>query len=134
MLHDEFNKIDEEYFDTILDDELKFEGTIKNTDSIIIKGNVKGKIESNKVLVVGPNATIDADIIGNKIHCYGKINGNINASEELVLHSPAFVNGDIITVSMSFEKNCILNGNITMSEKSLIDDNVSIDSEKEVKK
>ncbi|HOJ63456.1 MAG TPA: polymer-forming cytoskeletal protein [Spirochaetota bacterium] len=113
---DEFNKIDEEFFDTILEEDFSFEGSIKVKDSIIIKGYIKGKLESEGTVVVGPNSVVDADIISKNLQCFGKINGNIIAEEEIVLHSPSVINGDITTKSMNFEKGCILNGRVQMNK------------------
>ncbi|OHD08400.1 MAG: hypothetical protein A2Y34_07995 [Spirochaetes bacterium GWC1_27_15] len=117
MPYDDFSKIDEDYFDTILEEDFKFEGTIKYADSLIIKGYVKGKIESNKILVIGPNALIEADVLAKTLQCFGKINGNVIVEEEAYFHSPSTLNGDITTPILTFEKGCILNGRVRMNSK-----------------
>lgn len=111
---DEFNKIDEEFFETILEEDFSFEGSIKTKDSLIIKGYIKGKIESEGTIIVGPNSIVDADIFCKNLQCFGKINGNITTQNELILHSPSIINGDITTQIMDFEKGCILNGRVKM--------------------
>jgi cytoskeletal protein CcmA (bactofilin family) len=88
MPHDDFNKIDEEYFDTVLDEDFKFEGTIRHNDSLIIKGVVNGKIESEKLLIIGPKAVINADIRVKNLQCFGCINGNVIIEEEAYFHYP----------------------------------------------
>jgi cytoskeletal protein CcmA (bactofilin family) len=114
MPHDDFHKIDEEYFDTILEEDFQFEGTIKNADSLIVKGYVKGKIESCKILIIGPNAVIDADISTQNLQCFGKINGNISVTNEAYFHAPSTLNGDLSTPVLTFEKGCLLNGRVSM--------------------
>lgn len=113
---DSFRNIDEDYFDTILEEDFYFDGFIKFDESAIIKGHIKGKIESKKKIIIGPNAIIEADIYADSIECFGQIKGNIVIEDEAYFHSPSSLNGDIKTVTMTFEKGCILNGKVTMKE------------------
>jgi cytoskeletal protein CcmA (bactofilin family) len=117
MPHDDFSKIDEEYFETVLDEDFRFEGTIKHADSLIIKGYIKGKIESEKVLIIGPNAVVDADISVKNLQCFGKINGNVIVQDEAYFHFPSSLNGDLTTPVLTFEKGCVLNGTVRMHPK-----------------
>ena len=120
MIIDDFNRIDEEYFQTILEEDFTFEGTIKIPDSLIIKGYVKGKVESNGLIIVGPKSTIDAELHSKNIQCFGKINGNVIVNEDAYFHSPSSINGDITTGALTVEKGCIINGKITMNQKEIL--------------
>ena len=117
MSRDNFNKINEEYFTTILDESFGFKGTIKFNTSCIIKGLIEGKIESTDKLVIGPNAVINADIIAKSLECFGKINGAVSVKEEAYFHSPAVLNGSIDVPLLTFEKGCILNGHVKMNNE-----------------
>jgi len=119
MPHDDFSKIDEEYFDTILDEDFRFEGTIKHTDSLIVKGYIKGKVESDKVLIIGPNAFVEAEVKAKNLHCFGKIQGNVLIEDEAYFHFPSTLVGNISTPLLTFEKGCILNGSVKMHSKEL---------------
>jgi cytoskeletal protein CcmA (bactofilin family) len=121
MPHDDFSKIDEEYFDTVLDEDFKFEATIKHSESLIVKGYIKGKIESKKVLIIGPHAVIDADVTAKTLQCFGKINGNVNIEDEAYFHYPSSLTGNITTPLLTFEKGCILNGSVKMFHKEIIE-------------
>ena len=123
MSRDNFNKINEEYFNTILDESFGFKGTIKFDTSCIIKGFIEGKIESTDKLVIGPNAVINADIIAKSLECFGKINGNVSVKEEAYFHSPAMLNGSINVPLLTFEKGCILNGYIKMNNTEFKEEN-----------
>lgn len=114
MQYSSYNKIDEEYFVTILDETFGFKGSIKFDTSCIIKGYIEGRIESNDKLVIGPNAVINADIKAKSLECFGKINGDIDIDEEAYFHSPAILNGSIKTDQLTFEKGCLLNGRVDM--------------------
>ena len=123
MSRDNFNKINEEYFNTILDESFGFKGTIKFDTSCIIKGFIEGKIESTDKLVIGPNAVIKADVIAKSLECFGKINGNVSVKEEAYFHSPAMLNGSINVPLLTFEKGCILNGYIKMNNTEFKEEN-----------
>ena len=111
---DDFQKIDEEFFNTILEDDFFFEGDIKTQDAILVKGSLKGTIESDNLIVVAPTSVINADIKTKVLQCFGKIVGNICASEMVHVHSPASVMGDISAPLLTIEKGCSVNGKISM--------------------
>ncbi|MBO5289042.1 MAG: polymer-forming cytoskeletal protein [Spirochaetales bacterium] len=111
---DDFQKIDEEFFNTILEDDFFFEGDIKTQDALMVKGALKGTIESDNLIVVGPMSVINADIKTKVLQCFGKIVGNISASEMVHIHAPASVMGDISAPLLTIEKGCSVNGKISM--------------------
>ncbi|MCK4797237.1 MAG: polymer-forming cytoskeletal protein [Spirochaetes bacterium] len=117
MPRENFTKINEEYFYTILDEDFSFKGIIKFKDSSIIKGYIKGIIESQSDLIIGPNAVIDADISAKALECFGRINGNVTVEGETYFHAPAVLNGDLKTSLLTFEKGCAINGNVNMRKK-----------------
>lgn len=114
MPRESFDKIDEEYFNTILDENFDFKGEIKFDFPAIIKGKVEGKIFSKDKLVIGPNAIIKADITARSLDCFGKIEGKVNIEEDAYFHSPATLTGSLKTAFLTFEKGCIMNGIIEM--------------------
>ena len=116
MPRNSFDNIDEEYYSTILEKDLSFNGVIKFDNSSIIKGHISGKIEAKGELVIGPEAVIDADITAKTIQCFGKINGNIYINEEAYFHNPSIINGNIKTLLLTLEKGCTLNGNVQMGK------------------
>ena len=112
----EFNRIDEEYFESVIDEDFSFEGTAKTLESMIVKGHIKGRLDSAGLVIIGPNSVMDADITSKELQCFGKINGNIVNQEEIYLHAPSQINGDITTDTMTVEKGCRINGKVTMIE------------------
>lgn len=114
MPREAFDKIDEEYFDTILDDDFYFNGSIKFEDSAIIKGRIEGDIESDNNLIIGPKAVINANVKAKGLECFGKINGNVVIENEAYFHAPAVLDGSLKTTLLTFEKGCLLNGKVSM--------------------
>jgi cytoskeletal protein CcmA (bactofilin family) len=111
---DDFQKIDDEYFNTILKEDFFFEGDIKTQDALMVKGSIKGTIESDNLIVVGPMSVLNADIKTRVLQCFGKIVGNISASEEIYIHAPASIMGDLSAPLLTIEKGCSVNGKISM--------------------
>ena len=111
---DDFQKIDDEYFNTILEEDFFFEGDIKTQDALLVKGSIKGTIESDNLIVVGPMSVLNADIKTRVLQCFGKIVGNISASEEVYIHAPSSIMGDLSAPLLTIEKGCSVNGKISM--------------------
>ncbi len=129
MIFDDFSKIDEDLFDTILDEDFQFEGVLKNSTSLIIKGRITGKIESENLLILGPNALIQGDIYTKNLQCFGKVDGNIYVEEEAYFYIKSEVNGNITTNLITVEKGSIINGFIKMNKKSSSTDDPKMNRE-----
>jgi cytoskeletal protein CcmA (bactofilin family) len=113
---DSFDKIDEDYYSTVLDENFVFKGIIKFDESSLIKGRIDGKIESKGKLIIGPDAVINADITAKSLECFGRINGNVIIEEEAYFHSPSSLTGSLKASLLTFEKGCSLNGKVTMPQ------------------
>lgn len=69
--------------------DLTFEGTVR------IDGRFEGNINSKDALVIGENATVDAEIHVGQIIISGRVSGNIAAEEAVEINSKAQVHGNI---------------------------------------
>lgn len=69
--------------------DLTFEGTVR------IDGRFEGNINSKDALVIGENATVDAEIHVGQIIISGRVSGNIAAEESVEINSKAQVHGNI---------------------------------------
>ena len=117
MFFDDFSSIDEDLFDTVLDEDFHFDGVLKNNTSLIIKGRITGKIYSDNLLILGPNALIQGDIYTKNLQCFGKIKGNIFVEEEAYFYIKSEINGNITTDLITIEKGAIVNGLVKMNIK-----------------
>ncbi|MDP8253455.1 MAG: polymer-forming cytoskeletal protein [Candidatus Kaelpia aquatica] len=92
--------------------------TFKDSVNLTINGNFQGKLDTKGTLIVGKDAYVGAEIIGEDITIAGKVEGNIIALKRLTLISPANVKGEIKTPVLVVEEGAILNGECIMrSEK-----------------
>jgi cytoskeletal protein CcmA (bactofilin family) len=134
MPTESFRNIDEDFYSTVLEEDFSFKGSIRFEDSCIIKGYIKGRIESKGEIVIGPNAVIEADIFAKGIECFGKVTGNLVIEDEAYFHSPSELDGDIKTSLLTFEKGCVLNGRVSMKAITQNDKNISARSSEKDRK
>ncbi len=108
-------KIDEKSIDTILAEDIDFQGIMNFEKPLMIKGKFNGEIKADGDLIIGENAVVVAKIEADKITVKGTIKGNIYASTAVELYSTAKVKGDILTPNLEIEKGCIFNGKCKMN-------------------
>lgn len=98
-----------------IDQGSEFEGKLSFKDTVRVDGCFRGEITSQNTLVVGETGEIMATVRSRNVIVSGTVTGNIFASERIVLHKTARVEGDIEAGSMAIEEGAVFNGKITMS-------------------
>ena len=106
--------IDEHEVDTILAEDIDFEGHLSFKKPLMIKGKFKGEIKSTSALYVGEKAYLEAKVEANLISSKGKIRGDMVGHSRVELFSTAQVDGDISTPDFVVESGCKFNGNCNM--------------------
>jgi cytoskeletal protein CcmA (bactofilin family) len=90
---------------------LFFEGRIR------IDGDFEGEIQSDGLLVVGPDATVKGAV---RVHTLivrgGRVEADIHATELVELHAPAHVKGDIRTQALYMDRGVVFDGSCVMGE------------------
>lgn len=97
-----------------IDQGSEFEGKLIFKDTVRIDGSFRGEIESKNTLIVGETGEIVATVRSREVIISGSVTGNIFATERLVLHKTARVEGDVEAASTAIEEGAVLNGKITM--------------------
>lgn len=100
----------------ILDVDASMQGTISFKDpvNLRINGSFEGKLDTRGNLTIGENAKVKANIDGDNIIIAGKVTGDIEAKKSLTLISPAMVQGNVKTPSLSVGEGSILEGQLSM--------------------
>ena len=100
----------------ILDVNASMQGILvfKDPVNLRINGSFEGKLDTKGILNIGKDASIRADITGEKIVIDGKVTGNITAQKELKVMSTAHIVGDIITPVLTVEPGAIVHGKCQM--------------------
>lgn len=102
--------------DTIIGRGVKVEGTLQTAGDIQINGEFKGKLVTEKDVVIGEYAIVDADINGQNVYVSGEVIGDINAFEKIEILETGKVDGNVASSALSIESGGILKGTSTMHE------------------
>jgi cytoskeletal protein CcmA (bactofilin family) len=107
--------LDEHEIDTILADDIDFEGHLTFKKPLMIKGKFKGEIRSESALYVGEKAFVEAKIESSLVSSRGRIHGDITGHSRVELAGTAQVDGDIQTPDFVVESGCKFNGHCNMT-------------------
>lgn len=101
-----------------IDQGSEFEGKLSFKDTVRIDGRFSGEISSDNTLIVGETGEIHAKIRSVCVVISGQVEGDIEATQQVVLHKTALVNGDIHAPSFVVEEGAQLNGAVRMGKGS----------------
>lgn len=110
----EINEISEDNIVTVIADDLEIKGTIAFQTSVMIKGVFEGEIASEGLLVIGPEAMVNATVHTQTLISYGTVTGNVMASRQIVLKQTASHTGDISAPYIMIENGAAFNGSCKM--------------------
>jgi cytoskeletal protein CcmA (bactofilin family) len=110
--------IDENDIETVLAEDIIFEGELSFEKPLLVKGNFKGSISSTSDLYVSRTAEVKATIHASVVSVKGKINGDVTAVERLELFESSSLKGNIKTPNLIMESGCVFNGTCAMPEVS----------------
>ena len=97
-----------------IDQGSEFEGKLSFRDTVRIDGSFTGEISSENTLIVGESGRIHATIKSVCVMVSGQVDGDIQATSQIVLHKSAVVNGDLVAPNIVMEEGAQLNGNVRM--------------------
>ena len=112
----DFFDLEDEAFDTIVEDDITFTGTIKIEKTFMIRGKISGNIDSISDLVVDTDAVVSADITADRVLIKGQVKGNVTAKSLIFVTSSGSLDGDIVTKKVVLEPGCKFSGKCTMIE------------------
>jgi cytoskeletal protein CcmA (bactofilin family) len=101
-----------------IDQGSEFEGKLSFKDTVRIDGTFSGEISSDNTLIVGESGQIHASIQSVCVVISGLVEGDINASDQIVLHKTAVVKGDLDAPIVVMEEGAQLNGAVRMGRTS----------------
>jgi len=93
----------------------RFEGKLAFEGTVRIDGAFRGEIVSDDVLIVGEGAEVRADVrVGTLIVQGGAVYGDIRARDQVEIHHPGSVHGNIVSPSLFIDKGVIFEGECRM--------------------
>ena len=106
--------IDESTLQTVLAEDIDFDGELHFSEPLLIKGHVKGKVLSDTDLYINADAVVAARIEAGKVSVKGEVQGDIYAKDRLELFASARVTGNVRTPDLIVQSGCTLNGSCSM--------------------
>ncbi len=100
----------------ILDVDAAMSGSLTFRDpvNLRINGKFEGTLETKGSLVIGPNATVNAYIIGDEIVIAGRIKGEVLAKQKLILMPTAVVEAKARTSKLVVNEGAVFEGTCHM--------------------
>src|SRR5262245_14870966 len=113
MANDTTAPMDERRIAAWIGKSLKIEGRIVSQENLTIDGEVEGTIEvGDHNLMIGVGAAVKADLIAKTVTVNGSVTGNVTATERVVLHPSASVDGDISTPRLMMADGAVVKGKV----------------------
>jgi len=98
----------------------RIEGKIKITGSIRVDGQIVGDVDVSELFVLGRGGIIKGNIKTHNATISGRIEGTILAEDKVELLNGTGLDGDITCKKLIVEEGVILDGNIKMKEKKVV--------------
>ena len=98
---------------SIIDRELKIEGSISSNGTLIIKGQVTGTIDGDVVIIAEDGRVNSSATKVSSITIGGKFQGDLKASKELIILSTGICSGKVTCKDLIVENGGILNADVS---------------------
>ncbi|MCB1158199.1 MAG: polymer-forming cytoskeletal protein [Leptospiraceae bacterium] len=102
---------------SIIGEGAEFSGDFKLKGLIRIDGSFRGLLETDGKVLIGETGKVDTDIKAKVVVAGGIIQGNIIASERVVLLSTCKLIGDIVTPRLIIEEGVHFEGKCTVNPR-----------------
>lgn len=100
---------------SVLGQSLVFKGELTAEEDLLIQGRVEGSIKHNaQSLTVGAHGDVKADIKGRHIIIQGKVQGDVFATESVVVEASARMRGKIVAPRVGLKEGAKFKGSIDM--------------------
>lgn len=103
---------------SIIDRELKIEGSISSSGKLIIKGQVTGTIEGDVVIIAEEGRVNSSATKVSSLTIGGKFQGEITASKELIILATGTCAGKVECKDLIVENGGILNAEVSCKTSS----------------
>ena len=93
---------------------VKIEGRIETGGTFRIDSAMKGTIVSEDTLIIGENARVEGEILGNRVVIAGRFDGTIRAKGKVEIQPSSVVTGGIHSPCVVIEAGAIFDGHCHM--------------------
>ncbi len=106
---------------SIIDKELKIDGSISSSGKLIIKGQVTGTIEGDVVIIAEDGRVNSSSTRVSSITIGGNFQGEITASKELIILATGICAGKVECKDLIVENGGILNAKVSCKTSSKVE-------------
>ena len=100
---------------SVLGKSVAFKGDLHAEEDLFIQGKIEGSIRHDAdCLTIGVHGKVKANIVGRRVIVQGRVNGNLHATESVVIEPSAHVRGDIFSPSVGLKEGARFKGRIDM--------------------
>lgn len=103
---------------SIIDKELKIEGSISSTGKLIIKGQITGTIEGDEVIIAEDGQVNSSATRVSSITIGGNFKGEVTASKELIILATGTCAGKVECKDLIVENGGVLNAEVSCKTSS----------------
>ncbi len=97
---------------SIIDRDIVIDGTISSKGQLVIKGTIKGEINGETV-IIAEEGSVYCDVKVSGITIGGTFEGELEASEELIILSTGYCAGRVVCKNLIVESGGVLNAEVT---------------------
>jgi cytoskeletal protein CcmA (bactofilin family) len=109
--------LEDEDFDTILAQDIEFNGVLNFEKPFLIRGKLSGDIVARGLLVVDEEAIVEANINASRVIIRGSVKGDVTASEKVEVTVTGKLVGNVTAPEIFMETGCLFNGRCNMAER-----------------
>jgi cytoskeletal protein CcmA (bactofilin family) len=100
---------------SVLGKTLVFKGELTASEDLLIQGRVEGSIKHTAAnLAIGTHGDVRADITGRRVIIQGKLEGDVRATESIVVETSANVHGNLYAPRVSLKDGAKFRGSVDM--------------------
>ncbi len=101
----------------ILDKGTSFKGCLSFDGTVRIAGHFEGEIDSEGTLIIENTAQVQAKIKVRVLILNGRLDGDVQALEQIHMYSPAHFSGKVQSPSLKIEEGVIFEGSSFHAKK-----------------
>src|SRR5689334_7310056 len=101
---------------TFVGPNVTIDGTISGSESVLIEGTVRGKINLTNDLRIGTKARVEATVHAKNVTVEGKLNGDVSADDRVELIASATVDGNIKAPKIVVAEGAKFRGSVDMGK------------------
>lgn len=92
----------------------RVEGNLECKGDLRMDGSLRGDLKVGGRFVLGANGIVNGQVACHTVHVFGTVEGNVSATDTILLAATARVTGDITAPKLVVEEGAQLTGRCTM--------------------